>query len=118
MHSAAYILNLLLAGVLGRNLPGGPSGRADDWGSWRGDQLLGVLAAHACCLVLGLGMVSYVARTDEMALREHFKCQHLGAHLFQEVRRRGQAKAHKQQAPTRVCKRKPACACVRVPCQG
>lgn len=80
-----YTLNLILAGVLRTSLPGGAGGPSDDLASWRGDHLMGVLAAHACCLVLGLGMVYYLARTHEMALREHFKGQHLGAHLFQQV---------------------------------
>lgn len=64
----------------------GAGGVGDDWGNWRDDQGLEALAAHACCLLLGVGMVYYLARTEEMVLREHFKCQYLGAHLFQAVR--------------------------------
>lgn len=75
----------MLAARLGA-LPGGAGGDGDDWGNWRDDQAREALAAHACCLVLGVGMVYYLARADEMVLREHFKCQHLGAHLFQAVR--------------------------------
>lgn len=83
-RSAAYVLYLFLEASLG-TLPGLAQGR-DDWGVWHDDHGLEALLAHACCLVLGVGMVYYLARADEMALREHFKCQHLGAHLFQAVR--------------------------------
>jgi hypothetical protein len=69
------VLYLILAAELG-TLPG----------NWHDEQGLEALAAHACCLLLGVGMVYYLARADEMAMREHFKCQYLGAHLFQAVR--------------------------------
>lgn len=67
-------------------LPSGAGGVGDVWGNWRDGQGLEALVAHACCLLLGVGMVYYLARTEEMVLREHFKCQYLGAHLFQAVR--------------------------------
>lgn len=51
-----------------------------------------IFLSHACCTILGFFMVYYVARTEEMILREHFRCQYLGGYLFQSVRegRRGE----------------------------
>jgi hypothetical protein len=43
------------------------------------------------CIVMGLVMVYYIVRTEEMVLRDQFKAQHLADFLFISVRAQASA---------------------------